>query len=248
MKKIPTFDSQTDDYDVWKKDIDIWTRLTDLDKKKQALAVHLSLNGRARQATSELEVEKLECDDGIKNLIERLDRVFLQDKNWKCFNAYLEFENLRKSDDQTVDEFLSDFDLKHYKLKECGVTLPDAVVACRLVKSCNLNEVHFQLALSTVSQMTFESMRNTLKKLFIDTKNSNKNWIAESSGDNHVIKVEQNNNSVLFTNKNLSYFEKRVNNSWNNRLNGNNYRGKSGESVRNKRSNPIRRDGKVSEF
>ena len=66
MKKIPTFDSQTDDYDVWKKDIDIWTRLT----------VHLSLNGRARQATSELEVAKLECDDGIKNLIERLDRGF----------------------------------------------------------------------------------------------------------------------------------------------------------------------------
>ena len=63
-------------YDVWRKDINIWTRLTDLDKKKQALAIHLSLNERARQATSELEVEKLECDDGIKNLIERLDRGF----------------------------------------------------------------------------------------------------------------------------------------------------------------------------
>ena len=45
----------------------------------------------------------------------------------------MEFENLRKSDDQTVDEFLSDFDLKQYKLKECGVTLPDAVVAKKVV-------------------------------------------------------------------------------------------------------------------
>ena len=95
--------------------------------------------------------------------------------------------------------------------------------------------------------MTFESMRNTLKKLFTDTKNSSKNWIAESSGDHHVIKVEQNDNSVLFNSKNLPYFEKRVNKSWNNRLNGNNYRGKSCESVRNKRSNPIERDGRVSE-
>ena len=67
-------------YDVWRKDINIWTRLTDLDKKKQALAIHLSLNERARQATSELEVEKLECDDGIKNLIERLDRDFYRIK------------------------------------------------------------------------------------------------------------------------------------------------------------------------
>ena len=74
-----------------------------------------------------------------------------------------------------------------------------------------------------------------------------KNWIGEISGVHHVIKVEQNNNSVLFNNMNLLYFEKRVNKPWNNRLNGNNYRGKSCESVRNKRSNPIERDGRVSE-
>ena len=52
--------------------------------------------------------------------------------------------------------------------------LPDAIIACRLIRSCNLSEVHFQLALSTVPNMTFEDMRKTLKKLFSDSFGINK--------------------------------------------------------------------------
>ena len=44
----------------------------------------------------------------------------------------------------------------------------DAVLGCRLLKGCNLNDVLFQLALSTTKEMTFENMRATLKRLFAD--------------------------------------------------------------------------------
>ena len=126
------------------------------------------MSERARQATSKLKIEELKSDDGVKNIFTKLDRIFLQDKNWRCFNAYLSFETFRKTEKQSMDEFLSEFDLRHFKLKECGVKLPDAIVACRLIKSCNLGEMQFQLALSTVPNMTFEDMRMTLKKLFSD--------------------------------------------------------------------------------
>ena len=52
------------------------------------------------------------------------------------------------------------------KLKECGVTFPDTIVACRLIKSCNLSDVHFQLAISATPAMMFKSMKSTLLKLF----------------------------------------------------------------------------------
>ena len=199
-KKIPVFDPKCNDYETWKKDVKIWSRLTDIEAKKQALAVHLSLSGRARQATSELQIAELESDDGLTTLLTKLDRIFLQDENWKCFNAYLDFENLRKSSDQSVDEFLSEFDLKHYRLKECGVTLPDAIIACRLIKSCNLSEVHFKLCLSTVPKMTFEDMRKTLKKIFSDTRNADVSWTgsASSKGNNDpVIKMEPEESTVI---------------------------------------------------
>lgn len=148
----------------------MWTLYTDVKKNKHAIAVHLSLAGRARKASSELSVDELNTDDGMKNLVKKLDRVFLQDANWKCFNTYLAFENYRRPKDSSIDAYLSEFDLRHYKLKECGVTLPDAVVACRLLKSCGLSDMHFQLALSTTAKMTFEHMRCTLKKLFSENK------------------------------------------------------------------------------
>ena len=168
LKNPPIFKEEECEYEDWKKDLELWTLLTDLPKNKVAIAVHLSLSGRARQATSELSVDDLKSEDGISRLIAKLDRVYLQDENWRCFNNYLAFENCKRSEDQSIDDFLSEFDRRHFKLKECGVVIHDAVLACRLLKSCNLNDVLFQLALSTTKEMTFENMRATLKRLFAD--------------------------------------------------------------------------------
>ena len=43
-------------------------------------------------------------------------------------------------------------------------------VACRLLKSCLLSDIHFKLVLSTVANMTFEATRYTLKNLFVEYK------------------------------------------------------------------------------
>lgn len=41
--------------------------------------------------------------------------------------------------------------------------VPNAILACKLLKS----DIHFQLALSTTSEVTFDNMKQTLKKLFM---------------------------------------------------------------------------------
>ena len=60
--------------------------------------------------------------------------------------------------------------MRLYKLEACKVKLPDAVIACRFFKTCSLSAMHFQVALSTVSNMKFEDLRCTLKKLFVENK------------------------------------------------------------------------------
>ena len=166
VKTPPLFQEEDMDYEQWRKHLLLWTKLTDIEPKKMAIAVHLSLSGRARKATSELSAEELACEAGVDNIVKKLDRVFKQNENWRCFNNYLAFENYRRDDSENIDQYLSEFDRRHYKLRECGVTLPDAVVACPLFKSCNLSEMHFQLALSTTPKMTFEDMICSLKRLF----------------------------------------------------------------------------------
>ena len=78
---------------MWKKDIQLWSSFTDLPKEKVAITVHLSLKGKAQTATTELSIEELKCDAGLNNLLIKLNNVFLQVPNWKCFNCYLAFDN-----------------------------------------------------------------------------------------------------------------------------------------------------------
>ena len=71
--KWPPKLNSEEEYEVWKRNLQIWCQLTEFSKSKQALAVHLSLEGRARIASSEIEVADLSKEDG------KLDELFLQD-------------------------------------------------------------------------------------------------------------------------------------------------------------------------
>ena len=53
------FKFKEEDYEQWKRDVEIWTELIDFDKSKQALAIHLALQRRACVAASELTIAKL---------------------------------------------------------------------------------------------------------------------------------------------------------------------------------------------
>ena len=71
----------------WKKDIAIWCKLSDIPKEKQALAIHLVLTGKARQASSEVEISDLEKPNGVECLITKLDQLFLMDESWRQFRS-----------------------------------------------------------------------------------------------------------------------------------------------------------------
>ena len=78
--KNPPFTSDGN-YESWKKDIAIWCKPTNIAKEKQALAIHLVLTGKARQASSEVAISDLESPDGVENLIRKLDQLFLKGKS-----------------------------------------------------------------------------------------------------------------------------------------------------------------------
>ena len=95
FKNPPSFTSDGN-YESWKKDIAIWCKLTDIAKEKQALAIHLVLTGKARQASSEVEISDLEKPDGVEYLIRKLDQLFLMDESRRQFRAFQELYNLRR--------------------------------------------------------------------------------------------------------------------------------------------------------
>ena len=67
----------------------------------------------------------------------------MHDKDWKSFHAYINFEIYTRGNGCAVDEYLDDFVLRVFKLKECGIKLTDAILGFKLLKSCSVSELYF---------------------------------------------------------------------------------------------------------
>ena len=57
---------EEDCYETWKKELKIWQLVTDVEKKKQALAVTVSLARKARKTALNIKAEDLNSDVGMK--------------------------------------------------------------------------------------------------------------------------------------------------------------------------------------
>ena len=59
-----------------------------MEKEKQALAIFLSLEGKARETVLEVEVDDLNKDDGVEKVLAKLDNLFLKDKLQLAYTSF----------------------------------------------------------------------------------------------------------------------------------------------------------------
>ena len=143
----PGFD-EGKSYENWKNEVEMWRRVTDLDKKKQALAVALLLNGRPRDIALEIQADDLNKDDGMTTLIRELDKVFMREEKDRAYEAYSEFDRVSRRDGASMAEYIADFEQKYNKMRKFNMVLPDAVLAFKLLDTAGLDIKDKQLALA----------------------------------------------------------------------------------------------------
>ena len=73
LKAPPKFDPETDNYEQFKKDIQIWELLTELDAKKKGPAVYLTLQNKAREAVRNLSIADISAEGGLQTIITLID-------------------------------------------------------------------------------------------------------------------------------------------------------------------------------
>ena len=77
---------------------------------RRASAVFLSLRGQARATILEMDIALLHFDEGIDKLIEKLDTVFLEDKNLSVFYCYENFESYHCEPYVSINNYLIEFE------------------------------------------------------------------------------------------------------------------------------------------
>ena len=165
IKNPPTLDD-VENYERWKEDVLMWKEVTDVSKNKQALVVHLTLKGQAREVANQVSTDDKRKDNGLELLLDKLDEAFLKEPERRKFMAYQNFEECTRKDGVPICDFMREFDAKYYKMKEKGMVLPDEVLAFRLVKNCKLTEVQKDQVMASTKPLSFKEVRATLKRMF----------------------------------------------------------------------------------
>ena len=156
---------ETSIYETWVKEVKLWALCSKVDKKEQAAAVTLSLEGRAREAALELSIEDLSADDGLTKLITQLDGLFLKDENQRTYVAYAEFEKYKRPQEMSIDNYINDFERLYNKVKAFKIELPDQVPAYRLLESAHLSSSKNELVRATITKLGYTEMKAQLRKL-----------------------------------------------------------------------------------
>ncbi|XP_034552315.1 uncharacterized protein LOC117821880 isoform X2 [Notolabrus celidotus] len=166
-KVPPPFDEKKS-YESWKNEVEIWRLVTDLEKKKQALAVALSLTGRARDCVLEIAAGDLNKDDGMTKLLTKLDSVFLKEEKDRQYEAYTDFDRITREKGAPMADYIVEFERRYNRLSKFNMQLPDAVLAFKLLDTAGLSVKDKQLALTACADLSFDYMKSALKRIFGD--------------------------------------------------------------------------------
>ena len=103
--KTPPVFSDNKPYTRWVDEVQVWQTVTELEIKKQGPAIALSLPEESSirdKVFSELGVDKLHTDDGVKTLINFLDKIYKQDELSAAYEVYTQFDRYEKTPNMTM--------------------------------------------------------------------------------------------------------------------------------------------------
>ena len=219
--KVPPAFTEQKSYSRWIEEIKAWQALTDLDKKKQGLAIALSLPEEGQSSVrdkvfSEINAGDLNAHDGVKKLTDFLDKIFKKDELSEAYESYVEFDRFRRSKASSMEDYVTEFKKLYNKTKKFKMELSQPVLAFKLLECSDLEIKDRQLVLTSVdydkTTTLFKQMSVSLKKFFGQQAASNKE-MTEASG----IKVK----SVNMMSEDVNYSRNRFTGNRGNQ----NYRG-----------------------
>lgn len=202
--RVPTFNSETDDYETYKNEIEFWKVIGKVDKKEQALLLVYELkkddpSGIREKVLSEVEIATLNADNGLAKYLEFMDKHFKKDESVSTYSAYLNFEKCIREEKEPIAAFCMRFDKQSNIAKKRKVVYPPLVLAFKLLDNSGLSEVDRKLVLSEMVLTDADAYESTKKAL---VKYKSESVCSKNSSDpakQPAIKLEQENSSVLLS-------------------------------------------------
>ena len=142
-------------YEAYKRELSAWAAVTELAKSKQGNYIALSLPNKSKfgndirgQIFESLTEDQLKSDGGLQEVPTFHDKELGKNAVDDMIEKWDDFDSCRKSDSQTLEDFISDFETKYNRIKATGTKLPEEILAYMLMKRAGLSHIDRMLILS----------------------------------------------------------------------------------------------------
>ena len=91
----------------------------------------------------------------------------MPDKVVRTVNIFQEMYDLRRESNMNIHDYICEFQQKYHRFQEVDGELPDKVLACMLLASCQLSEDKNQLVKTGLVDISFANMVTALKRVIV---------------------------------------------------------------------------------
>ena len=190
-------------YADWKKELNIWKAVTDLEAKKQGGALFLTLSGKARETVlAEVSLADMSADDGVTAITNALDNLFDRNSTESAFASFDNFIKFKRPSSMSVKDYIIDFNLRKKRVESHKLTLPDGIVAYYLLDCANLPKDQAALCRATCSNLTYKDMKTQIERVTVRPNESSNmpdhgdrivpQYVAQSQFDTQNVQYPQN--------------------------------------------------------
>ncbi len=186
MKINPPDLSKCKTYERYKLELKAWQKITDIPKKKQGIAIALSLpedgnntSGIREKVFEEVDLDALETDTGLDTLITFFDKHLAKDDLADTYEKFEDFEDFERKQELPITEYIQNYDQKYNRLVKLKIVLPPAILAFKLLKRASLTPDQRMLVLTGMDfkqkENLYEQAKTSLRKFLGDgrsTKNA----------------------------------------------------------------------------
>ncbi len=130
-----------EEYEIWRKNIQRWCRLTKMPKTRQAphnimKCLH---HKELQQITQEVSIEDAETEQGLQLVFQKLDKHFLPNTLIRKLETRRNFRDMRKTDDKTWSAFVKGMTKFRVDMESQKMRTNDEMYCFALLEAANLN-------------------------------------------------------------------------------------------------------------
>ena len=168
MSSIELPPPPSNNYILWRKDIELWKKLTDTPRTKMGYALQYACRKEERihEAVLNIPENLVDGENGINNVLKVLDALHVKDKREAAWEYYNNFISLKRKINQSVANFILEFEASYEKVKSFGNQLSEDYLPIKLLQAANLSEVEERIVKASTLEFNFCNVKDTLKRMF----------------------------------------------------------------------------------